>query len=375
MRVAVVGAGLTGACTAFLLARSGADVLCIDSHDSPGRASDVNPGGLNPLHGPGIPGPLAGFALHCYQLHLQQWDEIRRLSALDFQGRIVSRLLLSFSSEELNALGVAERLYCDTAGFNAKALDPDDLADLRQGINPIALGGLLTTGNATVDSASYTLALLTAAQKWGARLVRDTVEGVVAKGNSLTGIRTAREVFPVEQAVFCTGPRSTLDLEGMQDEVFPVRAVKGELLIAELDARKYRHDVTWGPFGLYHAGGSRYWLGGTREECGLDASTTERAARLILEGIRTMMPSISSTALVDQQVGLRPMTPDGLPVLGRLRSLDNAYIANGGGLKGVLFSAGLADAIATLITENRETAESGLLCPYRFCATPDVDHG
>lgn len=372
MRVAVIGAGLTGAYTAFLLARSGAEVLCLDPLDTPGRASDVNPGGLNPLHGPGIPGPLSQFALHCHRLHMQQWDELCRLSGVDFQGRTVSRLLLAFSAAELETLAASETLYCSTPGFEARILDRAGLAELRQGINPDALGGVLTSGNATVDSARYARALLTAAQKLGATLVRDTVEGVVSMGTLLTGVRTARETFSLDQAVFCTGPRSFADIEGLADATLPVRAVKGELLTARLDARQYRHDVTWRQFGLYHAGGDRYWLGGTQENCGPDAATTPQAARVILEGIQTMMPSISRAALVDQQFGLRPMTPDGLPVLGRLTHWDNLYIANGGGVKGVLFSAGMAETIARLINGGGETAELAILSPGRF---RDVDRG
>jgi len=60
------------------------------------------------------------------------------------------------------------------------------------------------------------------------------------------------------------------------------------------------------------------------------------------------------------------MTPDGLPVLGRLRNWDNGYIANGGGVKGVLFSAGMAQTITRLITEGHESTDLAIFSPYRF---------
>ncbi len=365
MKVVIVGGGLTGAYAAFLLARSGADVICIDPAYTPGRASDVNPGGLNPLHGPGIPGPVSTFALYCHQLHLSEWDSIHQLSGIHFQPRVVTRLLLGFSTEEVDALAAPEKLYRENIGFSARRLNARELQELPQDINPAALGGLLTRGNASVNSALYTHALLKGAQKLGAALVTGRVDNIHYQGRKITGVQVGQGRFTADHVVFCTGPH-TGELHELLGESIPVRAVKGELLVAELDEHVYRHDVTWHQFGLYHAGGNRFWLGGTREDSGLDVGITEGAATAILAGIRQLMPSFSKSAIVDQQCGLRPMSPDGLPVLGRLRNWDNGYIANGGGAKGVLFSAGMAQTITRLITEGHESADLAIFSPYRF---------
>jgi len=292
MKVVIVGGELTGAYTAFLLARSGADVVCIDPAFTPGRASDVNPGGMNPLHGPGIPGPVSAFAIHCHQLHMSEWDAIRQLSDIHFQPRVVTRLLLGFSTEEVDALTAPEKLYRENHGFSASRLNTRELQELPQEINPAALGGLLTRGNASVNSALYTRALLKAAQKLGAALVTGRVDNISYQGRKLTGIRVGQQLFTTDHVVFCTGPH-TGELHELLGESIPVKAVKGELLMAELDEQMYRHDVTWGQFGLYHAGGNRFWLGGTREDSGLDVGITDGAATTILAGIQKLMPSFS----------------------------------------------------------------------------------
>ncbi len=356
---------MTGAYTAYFLAQEGADVVSIDPAGTPGRASDVNPGGLNPLHGPGIPGSVSAFALRCQRLHMDEWGSIRQLSGVDFQPRMVSRLLLALSTAEMEALEATASLYQEIEGFAARHLNPAELQALPQGINPTIPGGLLTHGNGSVNSALYTRALLIAAQKMGATQVGGSADGVVCRGDKITAIRTGHQQIAADHFVFCTGPRVKA-LDEWLGESIPVRPVKGELLVAELDEQVYRHDVTWRQFGLYHAGGNRFWLGGTREDSGLDVGITGGAATTILEGIQQMMPSISRADIVDQRTGLRPMSPDGLPVLGRLRNWDNGYIANGGGVKGVLFSVGMARAIAGLVTASREEDDLAIFSPYRF---------
>lgn len=373
MKVVIVGAGLTGAYTAYLLAKAGVQVISIDPLDTPGRASEINPGGLNPLHGPGIPGPVSAFALRCHQLHKREWTSIQSLSPIDFQPRLVTRLMVAVSKDELDALSSTADLYQDTPGFGATQLNADNLRELRQGIGPAAEGGVLTHGNASVNSALYTNALLLAAQKMGAGLVKARVDSVACRGGKITTIGAGSNYYSADNIVFCTGPR-VIDMEKWLGETIPVKPVKGELLLAQLDEQVYQHDVTWRQFGFYRAGHNRFWLGGTREDCGLDGEITERAATSILEGIQTLMPSISETAIVDQQFGLRPMSPDGLPLLGKLKGWDNGYVANGAGVKGVLFSAGLAQAIAGLLTAGKESEEMKLFSPYRFTQSAKAQH-
>ena len=83
--VVVVGGGIAGAFSAFFLARAGADVTLIEREEIAGQASGNNPGGLNPLYGPGIPGPLQALAPEAFGLHLEHWDEIRR-TGIEFDG-------------------------------------------------------------------------------------------------------------------------------------------------------------------------------------------------------------------------------------------------------------------------------------------------
>ena len=78
------------------------------------------------------------------------------------------------------------------------------------------------------------------------------------------------------------------------------------------------------------------------------------------------MPAMSEAKLVKHTACLRPLTPDGLPIIGRAPNLDNVYLATGAGKKGILISTGMGKAIADLITDGRTELPVGEFAPERF---------
>src|SRR3954453_7645849 len=106
--IAVVGGGITGAFAAYFLARRGAEVTLIERDEVAAHASGKNPGGLNPLHGPGIPGPMQELSLEAFRLHLEHFSPPRR-----------PRLQLAVDAADLDRLANGKRLYDSTHGFDA----------------------------------------------------------------------------------------------------------------------------------------------------------------------------------------------------------------------------------------------------------------
>ncbi|RLB63741.1 MAG: hypothetical protein DRH08_10660, partial [Deltaproteobacteria bacterium] len=181
--VIVVGAGITGSFTAFFLAQRGIPTVLVEQAGVGNQASAHNPGGLNPLHGPGIPGPMSPFAMHSFDLHLSHQQQIRDLTGVDFKFRRVSRIELAFDDEERGKLQAATKSYEASAGFSAQWLDKAEVLALEPRISPEIIGGLLMTGNGMVDSHQYTVAIAQAAQKLGARIVEGTVTGLEQEGS------------------------------------------------------------------------------------------------------------------------------------------------------------------------------------------------
>src|SRR5437868_6748223 len=101
--IAVVGGGIVGAFSAYFLARAGVGVTLIEREEIAGEASGNNPGGLNPLYGPGIPGPLQPLALEAFRLHLDHWDELRN-TGIEFDGHTKQRLNLAVDDDDIALL-------------------------------------------------------------------------------------------------------------------------------------------------------------------------------------------------------------------------------------------------------------------------------
>jgi glycine oxidase len=347
--VVVVGAGITGAFSAYFLARDGVATTLVDRGPVGGRASGSNPGGLNPLHGPGIPGPMQALALESFALHLEHRDAIREASGSDFAWWTTPRIRLAFDGDDLARLAAARRPYDATPGFSAEWLEPGDLAAVEPRLGPGVLRGLRTEGTARVAARAYTQAVARAAVRLGATLVRADVRGVVATAGRLSGLRLDPGEMTCGGAVFATGSWAAAPAEWLGAPL-PVEPVRGELVRVRAQGGGLDHDLAWRDVAVYAEGGQELLLGGTAERADFDDAPTAAARESILTRASRILPGINNAPVLDQIAGLRPATPDALPILGRPAGWDNVCVATGAGGKGMLLGAGLGRAAADLAT-------------------------
>ena len=99
---------------------------------------------------------------------------------------------------------------------------------------------------------------------------------------------------------------------------------------------------------------------------GFDAAPNAEGRESILNKVSRMVPNVRSMSVVKQVAGLRPVTPDGLPVIGQAPGWENAYLAMGGGRKGMLLSAGMGCAVADCIVAGATSLDIDRCSPSRF---------
>ena len=106
--VVIVGGGAAGCAVAYYLGLAGVKATIVEREGVASQASGISVGGLNPLQGAGIPGPLGPLALESHRMHLDLWDTLKDETGIDCDGQIVSILKVAFGEEELSELKETE---------------------------------------------------------------------------------------------------------------------------------------------------------------------------------------------------------------------------------------------------------------------------
>ena len=266
----------------------------------------------------------------------------------------VRRVLLAFGDEDHAELDDAERIFAEHVGFSTARLDARALQAIDPRLSSAIEEGLLIEGNRSLDSCAFNRALIAGARKADAKVIRADVNGLDARGHVVSAVRSDAGSFACDAVVLATGPwvdetKHWLDLD------LGVEPVKGEMLRMRLPPPNITHDLTHGMISLYRRGNDEAWVGVTRERAGFDESPTAEGRRALIEGASRIMPAIREASLVEHVASLRPMALSGLPLVGRAPGWDNVYIANGGGIKGVLLSTGIGAAIRDLVLTGTTT--------------------
>ncbi len=354
--VVVVGGGVAGCSVAYFLAQAGVKVTLVEREGVASQASGFSAGGLNPLQGTGIPGPLGPLAIESFRMHLALWDELRQQTGIDYEGRIISLLKVAFEEADLADLQETAEAFSPVDGFEAERLDRQQLLDLEPRLSPHVMSGVIATGNAALDSYKYTLALLEAAKKLGTRVVSGTVCGLESKDGNVTQVVLQDGTLPCGQVVLAMGPWSR-QAEPWLDAYIPVDPLKGEILRLDSGGSRLFNDISGGGGSLHPKPDGLVWCGTTEEWRGFDRAPSDLARQSILEGAVRLIPDLAEARLVLHTACMRPVTPDWLPIVGRVPGWQNAYLATGAGKKGVLLSPGIGKSIADLMTHG-ETALS-----------------
>ncbi|MDK1475572.1 glycine oxidase ThiO [Streptomyces sp. 549] len=362
MRVVTVGGGVIGLVTAWRAAQRGMHVTVVDPEPGGGAAQVA-----------------AGMLAAVTELHYGE----EQLLALNLAS---AARYPDFVAELAEAGGdAAGDVGYRTCGTLAVALDADDRAHLRElhalqercGLRtqwltgrecrrlepmlaPGVRGGLRVDGDHQVDPRRLATALVTAAERAGARFCRVRARGLTVRGDRAAGVELADGTTLAADAVVLAAGSESGDLAGVPPEVLPpVRPVKGQVLRLRVPpefgpflSRTVRAVVRGGHVYLVPRIGGELVLGATSEETGHDTTVTAGGVYELLRDAHELVPGITELPLVETRAGLRPGSPDNAPLLGPT-GLPGLHLATGHYRNGVLLTPVTGDAVA----EALETGE------------------
>ena len=363
--VAIIGGGAAGCAVAYYLAEAGVKSTIIEREGIGSQASGFAAGGLNPLQGAGIPGPLGAFAWESFRMHHGLAAELRERTGIDYEFRTVSAVHLALEEDELPGLQETVDLFTAAEGFEAGLLEPSHAAELEPRITPNFIRAVYEYGNAALDSLGFTEALAAASEAGGASIRPGTVCGIEPDGNA--GVRVSLENGVVEcgRVVLALGPWSRR-AEAWLDTYIPVDPLKGEILRLDTADRPLTYDVSGGGGSIYNKPDGLAWCGTTEEWRGFDRRPLAETEHEIRCRIGRIVPGLAEARLAKHTACLRPVTPDWLPILGRLPGYDNVYLATGAGKKGILLAPAIGKSVADLITSGETALPIAAFSPDRF---------
>ncbi|MFJ2029295.1 glycine oxidase ThiO [Streptosporangium sp. NPDC087985] len=367
--VLVIGGGIVGLSVAWRTAGQGLKVAVVDPAPASG-ASHAAAGMLAPVSEVAYTEePLLRLGL----ASLERWPafaaELTADSGHDLDYRTDGTLDVAFGADDLAVLDDLAA-FIDKLGLPAERLTGRECRRLEPMLAPAVRGGLLAGADAWVDPRRVTRALLAALERRGGTQLRTRATGLETAAETVTGVRLATgEVVGAAQVILAAGAWSGT-LEGLPPEVLPpVRPVKGQIMRLRSPTPLLRRCVRGVVHGahvyLVPRGDGEVVVGATQEEMGFDTRVTAGGLWELLRDARELVPGVTELELADVVAGLRPGTPDNLPLIGPT-ALPGLSLATGHHRGGVL----LAPLTADLFSGEADPELSTICSPLRFQEYP-----
>ena len=350
--VAIIGGGLIGRSAALTCLRRGLNVTLFDTRKA-GEASPAGAGLLAPaMEGDGSDAEkllIAGRDL---------WPSyLASLAAM-------SPVPVALSRDGIVALAHdGEHADRQRAAPAPRPHWRDDAA-LRR-IEPgleAPLGGVLHELDGAVDNVALLSALADALSREPGLTRLGPARGIVRDGAAVRIEGRDGATVLAAAAVIAAGAWASR-VQGLP-RLLPVEPVRGEMIGFPVTAT--RHAI-YGP-GAYVVPrpGGRTIVGATMDQVGFDSSTTTAARRRLHEAVSLFLPGLASLEPDSQWAGLRPVSPDGLPVLGREPSWPALIYATGHGRNGILLTPLTAESIAAWACNEAPQFDLSPFRPERF---------
>lgn len=339
----VVGGGIVGASAAYHLVRDGAKTLLIDRQDV-GRATDAGAGILAPEMNRRDPDAWFNFAVEAVGYYPELVAALAEEKAGDTSYSRCGMLLVAATADEQAAYADAEghilarqRARQTPAVEDLHPMTADEARDLFPALGGV-YGALYYRHAARVDGRLLAQALRRAAQQRGLHLLVGSVDRLAVDGHGVTGIVMGGDTLSAAATIIAGGAWSAAFGNQLGVRI-PVEPQRGQIAQLQLDGAQTEDWPIVGAFrGQYIVAwpNGRIAVGATRETgSGFQTSTSAAGIYEVLGEALRVAPGLATAQLLEIRVGLRPLTADGLPVLGRVPGWDGLLLATGHGPTGL----------------------------------------
>ncbi|KVV37111.1 amino acid dehydrogenase [Burkholderia territorii] len=415
MRVVILGSGVVGVASAYYLARAGHEVTVIDREAGPAletsfaNAGQISPGYAAPWAAPGVPlkavkwmfekhAPLA-IRLDGTRFQLQwMWQMLRNCTAeryavnkgrmvrlaeysrdclqalradtgIQYEGRAGGTLQLFRTQQQLD--GAAKDIaVLQEANVPFELLSPAELRNAEPALAAVShklTGGLRLPGDETGDCQLFTTRLAALAESLGVKFRYNTpIDALAIAGGKIAGVQCGSETVRADAYVVALGSYSTNFISNLMK--IPVYPLKGYSITAPI-VNEAAAPVSTVLDETYKIAITRFdqriRVGGMAEIVGFDKNLRAARRETLEMCVNDLFPGGGDTSKATFWTGLRPMTPDGTPIVGRT-PVSNLFLNTGHGTLGWTMSCGSGQLLADLISGKKPAIQADDLSVHRY---------
>ena len=341
--VIIIGGGIIGLSLSIALRKRGVNVLVVE-REEPGREASHAAGGMLVDSLVETPAALQALATASARLYPEFAHAIEIESGMKVDLRDQGTILLGHE-------------HLPSTAF------PVPVAELEPAISEAAAGDAVYLKERSVDPRALSAAAWKAAKHRGVDFSSgDEVLAVKVENGHSAGVTTARTVFRAAKVVNCAGAWSGQ----IAPHKFPTCPVKGQMLCLAMSSRTLlQHVIRTPDVYLIPRSDGRLLVGATVEEAGFDRRTDPATILRLHRAALAVVPKLRDAKILEDWAGLRPGTPDALPILGPTAT-PGYYVATGHFRDGILLAPITAQVMTAVIEDRTPEHDLTAFDPARF---------
>lgn len=409
--VVIIGGGVIGVCSAYYLAQKGIQVTLIEKGEiasgcSYGNGGLIVPSHSVPLASPGALGSglrwlldskspfyikprfdmdlfnwLIRFALACRHSRMllslpimrdllfasrTLYEELAETAGFDFGFEGHGSLLVYLSKEKLHQ-EMEEAHLLEKFDIPIEVMAQSQVHDLEPALLPQVIGGIYYPRDGHINPHRFVIGLAEKAQTLGAEICTNTeVTGFESTSGRISRIHTTRGDISPKQVVLATGSWSPEVARDLKLRI-PIQAAKGYSITLENPPVVPKIPLSFGEARVVvNPLGDSLRIAGTLELAGMDFSVSSRRVDAMRKASSGYIPGLDEAKVIEIWRGLRPCTPDGLPIISRSREVENLIVAAGHAMLGMSLGPITGKLVSQLIDEEKTDVDVYPLSMERF---------
>jgi len=409
--VVIIGGGVIGVCSAYDLVQKGLSVLLIEKGEIASGCSYGNGGLIVPSHSVPLasPGALGDGLLTLLDpespfyikprlnMELFNWlirfvlasrrdvmlrslpvlrdlllssaalyDELARTADFDFGYEGKGALWVCLSKERLEHEKKEINLF-EKFNMPVQLMDQDEVHHLEPALLPNVIGGVYYPRDGHIDPARFVVGLAEKARGLGVQLWTKTeAMGFETSNSRITRIRTTRGELHPKQVILAAGAWSPDVARSLRLRI-PIQAAKGYSVTLEKPDPSPKMPLLFGEARVVvNPLGDALRLAGTLEMAGMDLSFNRRRLDAIRKSSSAYLPGLTEANVIEIWRGLRPCTPDGLPIISRSKDFDNLIVAAGHAMLGMSLGPVTGRLVSQLVCNERTEFDLNPMRMERF---------